>query len=126
MTLRLNHKQAYINSWSITQNPYTYARRRITMGKGSLCVQIGILSLTEREDIHQFIRDHQNEGQIKLCERTLTFKNLLNYKPPTDWGGVILLHSATLGRLSLTDVSDARYDQLLKDLHSEKGKRISN
>lgn len=99
----------------------------ITMGWGtSRPEKIGILSLTEREDIRQFIQDHQQPGKIDLCEKILEFKDLDEYKPPKEWNAVILLHSVKLGRLSLTDVHNAKYDKLLKNLHDDQGKKISN
>lgn len=108
----------------------------ITMGTpcSALCIKkipspyasIGILSLTERRDIRQFINEHNKSDKFHLHKRILEFNELKTYEPPSEWIAVILLHSAKLGRLSLTDVPDARYDRLLENLHKNEGNIILN
>lgn len=96
------------------------------MAKDSLCAEIGILTLTESVDIDNFIKRHVKPGQINLEAKLLTYEDLLELKTQKKWSAVILLHSEKLGRISLTDVVDARYDHLLKELYNDKGKKMSN
>lgn len=96
------------------------------MGEDSPRVKIAILTLTEREDIHQFVQKLNEPVEYDVFEKLLIFEELLNFTAPKDWSAVILLHSVKLGRLSLTNVPDARYDTLLSGLYNKSGKRISS
>lgn len=83
---------------------------------------IGVLSLSHNNSIEDFVI-----GRIKTSQSIPTFHELttgdLNiFSPPEHWDGVILVHPASEGRLSLTDVTDARYNHLIPALNTKYGK----
>lgn len=86
-------------------------------------INIGVLSLGWEESIERHLM-----STIRTCKTNLEFISLaptdLNvYTAPKKFNAVILLHSTTEGRLSLTDVPDARYKTLLPTLSKQYGKK---
>lgn len=86
-------------------------------------INIGVLSLGWDESIERHLM-----SAIRTCKTNVEFISLtpndLNvYTAPIHLNVVILLHSTTEGRLSLTDVKDARYKNLLPTLWKQYGKK---
>lgn len=85
-------------------------------------INIGVLSLSWDESIKR----HLISTVVRTRETILTFihlapNDLIVYTAPKYLHAVILLHSTTDGRLSLTDVPDARYNNLLPTLEKQYG-----
>ena len=89
-----------------------------------MSIVVGIMSLSEDEDMIRWLRKLNTE--VKTSFKEITSEDTKNFQTPPDWANVravILLHSATKsGRLSLTDVKEARYDKLLESLHKIYGR----
>ena len=90
---------------------------------------VGVLSLSEddkKSSMQKWLRKLRSVVPVNF--ETLPCTELINFQTPTDWENVhavILLHSITkAGRLSLTDVDEARYDKLLETLHEKYSKLI--
>lgn len=83
---------------------------------------IGVISLSFENSIEDFVI-----GRIKTSKTISEFLELTSgdlnaFSPPGHWDGVILVHPASEGRLSLTDVTDARYNHLIPTLNNKYGK----
>lgn len=93
------------------------------MGSENDPITIGILCLVRDETIGSQLIPMLKSPSTKFRFVHLKPSDLRVFTPPGDLYAVILLHPFTEGRLSLTDVIDARYTKLLPTLSSYFGKK---
>lgn len=91
------------------------------MASGKNFINLGVLCLVQDNTIAKYLIP-----LLKGCKTNPEFIHLLpadlrSYVPPSHLDAVILLHPYTEGRLSLTDVTDARYTTLLPTVHAHFG-----
>ena len=92
-----------------------------------LSIVVGVLCLLD-DDTNTNIQTWRTKlsAEVRVSFHKLTSSELDDFQAPSDWEyvqAVILLHSAERsGRLSLTDVKEARYDKLLETLKENYGK----
>ena len=94
-----------------------------------MSMEVGVLCLSGTDTDSSLERWVKRLGtEVRVSFHRLLSSDLNNFQPPADWTNVravILLHSVEKsGRLSLTDLKEARYDRLLQTLREAYGKLI--
>lgn len=83
---------------------------------------IGVLSLSIDNSLEAFVNAAIKTTKTIPVFQQLKSGDLNTFSPPRNWDGVILVHPESEGRVSLTDVTDARYSHLIPALNKEYGK----
>lgn len=85
-------------------------------------IEVAFISVSTESSTDRFIeRIKQKNDDLRCTFVKLRQEDLQSFEPQEKFDAVVLLHSISQGRNSITDVADAKYDKLLPQLKKKYG-----
>ncbi|XP_063959209.1 uncharacterized protein LOC129266937 isoform X2 [Lytechinus pictus] len=84
-------------------------------------IVVAFLSLSKESCVDQLIERINTKHGLHCTFVKLTHRDLQSFVPQDEYDAVVLLHSISQGRNSITDVADAKYNKLLLKLKETYG-----